>query len=113
MAIPQPQNFVGWSGKKKVLAPKSLGGLGVASLRASNLALLAKWWWRYKHDPSNLCMKIVKVIHISNRCYKFIPFKNNFSGPWKNIATIDTDFYNLDIDIAGLMHIEVGCGNKS
>nr|KAJ0195196.1 hypothetical protein LSAT_V11C700353940 [Lactuca sativa] len=43
-----------WVEWKKVLAPKSLGGLGVASLRASNLALLAKWWWRYKHDHSNL-----------------------------------------------------------
>lgn len=38
-------HWVSWS---KVVASKKDGGLGVGSLKAHNLALLAKWWWRLK-----------------------------------------------------------------
>ena len=40
--MPEGVNKINWVSWKKVLAAKKDGGLGVASLKAKNLALLAK-----------------------------------------------------------------------
>lgn len=47
MEVAQTRKYVGFL-KKKVLAPKDFGDLRLGSLKASNLAFLVKWWWRYK-----------------------------------------------------------------
>ncbi|GJZ49710.1 putative RNA-directed DNA polymerase, eukaryota, reverse transcriptase zinc-binding domain protein [Tanacetum coccineum] len=39
---------------KKVCSPSTLGGLGIDSLKASNLAMLTKWWWRFYTEPDAL-----------------------------------------------------------
>ncbi|XP_023744085.1 uncharacterized protein LOC111892246 [Lactuca sativa] len=44
-------NWVNW---QNVLSPKNVGGLGLGSLKALNLALILKWWWRLKVDGTSL-----------------------------------------------------------
>lgn len=51
-----------WVAWDKVLMPFRNNGLGVSSLQASNQALLAKWWWRYRVEPNALWRKIIKSI---------------------------------------------------
>ncbi|GJT89353.1 RNA-directed DNA polymerase, eukaryota, reverse transcriptase zinc-binding domain protein [Tanacetum coccineum] len=41
----------------------SLGGLGVASLKAFNASLLLKWRWRLLKNPNALWVNVVKSIH--------------------------------------------------
>jgi hypothetical protein len=54
-----------WSGKEDnkklcnvswatVTLPKSIGGLGIGSLRDKNKALLYKWLWRFGSEESSL-----------------------------------------------------------
>ena len=39
-------------------------GLNIGSLRAKNLALLSKWFWRYKvEDMESLWGKVIRSIH--------------------------------------------------
>lgn len=47
-------SWITWS---KIMGPKQRGGLWMASLRASNLALLLKWWLRYKNEPLDHWLK--------------------------------------------------------
>ncbi|PWA35245.1 reverse transcriptase zinc-binding domain-containing protein [Artemisia annua] len=52
-----------WIAWKKVCIPSNYGGLGVGSLQASNLAMLVKWWWRFKMEDNTHRKNIVVSIH--------------------------------------------------
>ncbi|GKE37908.1 RNA-directed DNA polymerase, eukaryota, reverse transcriptase zinc-binding domain protein, partial [Tanacetum coccineum] len=39
------------------------GGLNIGSLRAKNLALLGKWWWRFRREGESLWVRVIKSIH--------------------------------------------------
>lgn len=43
-------HWVDWS---KIVAEKKDGGLGVGTLKAQNIALLTKWWWRLINDKES------------------------------------------------------------
>ncbi|XP_071704164.1 uncharacterized protein [Rutidosis leptorrhynchoides] len=51
-----------WVSWNQTLRSKTFGGLGIESLRAKNLSLLAKWFWRLKNEGS-LWVKVIKSIH--------------------------------------------------
>ncbi|XP_022028823.1 uncharacterized protein LOC110929940 [Helianthus annuus] len=59
----------------KMTKPRQQGGFGLGDLRSANLALMAKWWWKYKTKPEELWTKVIKAIHDTNRCYKIMPIK--------------------------------------
>lgn len=42
---------------------KKEGGLEVGSLDSTNLALLAKWWWRLKNNNDSFWFSCIKSIH--------------------------------------------------
>lgn len=44
-------NWVAW---EKFVAPKNVGGLGLGSLKAFNLSLIVKWWWRLRTEENTL-----------------------------------------------------------
>jgi hypothetical protein len=52
--------------------PKSVGGLGVGSLRDKNKALLFKWLWRFGSKESSMWKDVITSIHNPN-CSKLIP----------------------------------------
>ncbi|PWA46878.1 RNA-directed DNA polymerase, eukaryota, Reverse transcriptase zinc-binding domain protein [Artemisia annua] len=52
-----------WVKWKTVLASFDLGGLGVGSIKAKNLSLLGKWWWRFRCEKHALWCKVIASIH--------------------------------------------------
>nr|KAJ0197785.1 hypothetical protein LSAT_V11C700368170 [Lactuca sativa] len=52
----------GWHGTK-VLAPKEVGGHGVGSVRALNVGLIVRWWWRLKSESSSLWCQVISSIN--------------------------------------------------
>nr|KAJ0220562.1 hypothetical protein LSAT_V11C200090910 [Lactuca sativa] len=52
-----------WIAWDKTLAAKDRGGLGIGSLKAQNIALLGKWWWRFKNFPDSNWAVVIKAIH--------------------------------------------------
>lgn len=49
-------NWVAWD---RTIAPIEYGGLGFGSLKDSNLAMLAKWWWRFRSEKTGLWRRVV------------------------------------------------------
>lgn len=45
-----------WS---EVVKPKGAGGLGLGDLRLKNVALLAKWWWRFGEEKEVLWRRVI------------------------------------------------------
>nr|GEX37722.1 hypothetical protein [Tanacetum cinerariifolium] len=50
-------NKISWIAWDKTISPHDKGGLGIGSLKASNHALLAKWWWRFLTEDNALWSK--------------------------------------------------------
>ncbi|XP_071739224.1 uncharacterized protein [Rutidosis leptorrhynchoides] len=64
--------FWGGSGKEtkipwvkwdEVLLPFEEGGLNLGALKSSNLALIGKWWWRFKIETTSLWVRVIRSIY--------------------------------------------------
>ena len=63
----QGSKKIAWMNWQSVLANKIDGGLGIGSLQAQNLALLARWWWRFKTEANSLWRKVIVSLHGDDR----------------------------------------------
>ncbi|GJX60166.1 hypothetical protein Tco_0291556 [Tanacetum coccineum] len=52
-----------WVSWKTCLASKESGGLGIGSIYALNVGILFKWIWRFLHNHSDLCVRVIKGIY--------------------------------------------------
>ncbi|GJW28722.1 reverse transcriptase domain, reverse transcriptase zinc-binding domain protein [Tanacetum coccineum] len=52
-----------WVKWDMLLASHREGELNIGSLRGKNLALLGKWWWRFKKEGGSLWVRVIKNIH--------------------------------------------------
>ncbi|KAK1439737.1 hypothetical protein QVD17_05557 [Tagetes erecta] len=95
-----------------IMAPKDLGGLGIGSLRAMNLALLSKWWWRAKTDSKSLWFEAIKSLHYNSKMFFPLPLKPSISGMWKNIISINKDLLTLSIDLCHSISRALGKRDK-
>ncbi|GKC35358.1 hypothetical protein Tco_1047742, partial [Tanacetum coccineum] len=48
---------------ERVRSRFDLGGLGVGSIKAKNMSLLGKWWWRFRCEKHVLWCKVIVAIH--------------------------------------------------
>ncbi|GJY60414.1 RNA-directed DNA polymerase, eukaryota, reverse transcriptase zinc-binding domain protein [Tanacetum coccineum] len=55
-----------WVRWKKCLASKKSRGLGIGSIFVLNISLLFKWIWRFLSQPSDLWVKVIKIIYELN-----------------------------------------------
>lgn len=50
-------HLINWA---RICKNKKFGGLGVASIKNRNAALLSKWWWRYRFEDRSLWIRIIE-----------------------------------------------------
>ncbi|KAJ0716245.1 putative reverse transcriptase zinc-binding domain-containing protein [Helianthus annuus] len=93
-------NLVAWD---KTIAPTEYGGLGFGSIRDANLAMLAKWWWRFKTEKGSLWSRVIWAIHHNGRAWNDFPVKVSLAGPWKCISKIYTPLLSAGIDLRNAM----------
>ncbi|KAJ0471319.1 putative RNA-directed DNA polymerase [Helianthus annuus] len=103
-------NWVAWD---KTIASVEYGGLGFGSLRDANLAMLAKWWWRFKTEKSGLWRRVIWAIHHKSRAWNDIPTKNSVGGPWKSICGINSTLLEANVDLKGAISAVVGNGQNT
>jgi hypothetical protein len=97
----------------RVTAQKDKGGLGLGSLKATNVSLLARWWLCLKNDKKKLLRNIIWALHSGSRSWQPIPAKLSMTGVWKNIYKIDSDLLQVQIDISELLGASLVTVNKS
>ncbi|KAJ0472993.1 hypothetical protein HanLR1_Chr15g0574651 [Helianthus annuus] len=105
MGTSPEKDKIKWVSWKSTMTPIDLGGMGFGSLQMANLAMLSKWWWRFKIDRGRLWRKVVWALHSHSRSWSFIPAKLSLPGPWKQIRNISRDFESLGIDLAALFQV--------
>ena len=88
---------ISWVAWDCVLRDKNCGGLGIGSLRAANLAMLAKWWWRNRTEPKAIWRKVV------HNCGE-MGIRRDYRGVWHNITRIEKDLGDIGINLQRLMH---------
>nr|KAJ0195447.1 hypothetical protein LSAT_V11C700350330 [Lactuca sativa] len=77
-----------WIAWEKVLAAKERGGMGIGSLKAQNIALLGKWWWRFKNYPDSTWDEVIKAIYGSTGGFDRPSIAKRRNGCWGTIANI-------------------------
>ncbi|GKA53338.1 RNA-directed DNA polymerase, eukaryota [Tanacetum coccineum] len=101
--------FVHLGVKKKVLASKKYGGLGVSSFYALNRALLFKWLWRFLYHASCLWTRFIKVIYGEDGALNS-PSSLSKRSPWLDIIRELTILHTKGINLLDLIREKVGNG---
>ncbi|KAL4586081.1 hypothetical protein LXL04_010712 [Taraxacum kok-saghyz] len=105
-------HWVAWS---KIVLPKDRGGLGVGCLNVLNLAMLAKWVWRYRNEDNNnsLWLSCIKAWH-NIKAFDGKPIaRASLKGKWWSIAKVQKELEEWNINFDGLMERKIGNGNNT
>nr|KAJ0216412.1 hypothetical protein LSAT_V11C300109150 [Lactuca sativa] len=102
-----------WVAWDKVLAAKSDGGLGVASIQALNIGLLMKWWWCLKNKKCSLWARVIHGFHnLSNNPFDYLS-RQNGSGVWSTIGGIKKELLKHGLGIHDVFKLVVEAGNET
>ena len=82
------------------------GGLNIGSLKAANLALLCKWWWRFESGPENLWKDVIKALYGDNGGLGTALPTHRRTTTWGIICSLDRDLAELGIDINQIMFFD-------
>nr|KAJ0209586.1 hypothetical protein LSAT_V11C400182710 [Lactuca sativa] len=75
----------------------------MGSVRALNIALMVKWWWRLRSDPSLLWCRVVSCIHNLQSKPDDHYADNRIAGVWKNIAGAKKEFVRVGIPVSDVI----------
>ncbi|KAK1407239.1 hypothetical protein QVD17_38853 [Tagetes erecta] len=108
----EDRHGIPWVAWETVTLPKDKGGLGITSLKYSNMAMLAKWWWRFKNEKHSLWWNVIWSLHHSTRSWNPLPVKLSSCGVWRNIFKVSDDFNKVNIDLNCLFIGVLGKGDR-
>lgn len=101
---------IAWIAWNKVSSSEKVVGLDIGSLRASNLALLFKWWWRFLTEENSLWKNIICAIHGRNGKILFSNNKMAGSSVWVNTLNAAWDIERCNIDLTSFAKSKVEDG---
>ncbi|GJS61218.1 RNA-directed DNA polymerase, eukaryota, reverse transcriptase zinc-binding domain protein [Tanacetum coccineum] len=93
------ENKIAWIAWDKATSSISNGGLGIGTLKSSNLAMLSKWWWRFHTENHAFWCKIIRSIHGVDGGLNDTSLIKSKSGPWYRIAKLKDDLSKIGIDL--------------
>ncbi|KAJ9551779.1 LOW QUALITY PROTEIN: hypothetical protein OSB04_015824 [Centaurea solstitialis] len=96
-----------------VLNSKAKGGLDIGSLSAQNVAMLAKWWWRFKNEESALWRRVICAFHGAFGKLGLASEGNNCRSTWGTIAKLGKEFDSANLDFDSLCRKKLGNGEKT
>ncbi|KAJ9557516.1 hypothetical protein OSB04_012130 [Centaurea solstitialis] len=109
----ETKNKIKWVAWDKVINGREKGGLGIGSLKALNVALLSKWWWRFRSEDGLLWRKVIEALYRNNGALGKDNSTHGSSGVWGKIAAIYQDTKRVNIPLDSLFAKVVGNGRKT
>lgn len=100
-----------WVAWERVIAPKCVGGLGLGSIKALNISLLVKLWWKLKACPNALWAVIVRGFHCLQPADSIIKVASGMSGTWKNIVRCKAELGKINIKVNDIIKGYIGDGS--
>ncbi|XP_071714318.1 uncharacterized protein [Rutidosis leptorrhynchoides] len=85
---------------------------GSFHLRAKNLSLLSKWWWRYKLEPNALWRKVIHSLYGEDGGLGLNSDERRFSPTWKQINKCGLEIDKMGIPFTASISRKVGNGNE-
>ncbi|GJS50291.1 reverse transcriptase domain, reverse transcriptase zinc-binding domain protein [Tanacetum coccineum] len=88
-------------------------GLNIGSLRAKNLALLGKWWWRFRREGGSLWVKMIESIHGTSGGLgevRALYGRRIGRGVWSDIVRIGEEIDGMGIEFSSSYVGELGDG---
>lgn len=102
-----------WISWQKIIKPKDHGGLRVGSLKALNIGLMLKWWWRLKAEPNLLWSQVITGIDGLNRKPTHSMSNKALSRVWNNAVRTGDDIGKYIINVNDVIKKNVGSGNDT
>ncbi|XP_071713350.1 uncharacterized protein [Rutidosis leptorrhynchoides] len=104
-----------WVKWDTTLLPYGEGGLNIGSLKGKNLALLGKWWWRFKTETDCLWTNVIRSIYGIDGGLR--PegelARLSASGIWNNIIFAGNQIDNLQISFSNSFMTSLGDGRST
>ncbi|XP_071713115.1 uncharacterized protein [Rutidosis leptorrhynchoides] len=106
---------ISWVKWDNTLLPYGSGGLNIGSLKSKNLALLGKWWWRFKTETNCFWTKFIRSIYGIDGCLRS---GNGFahistSGTWRNIILAGSKIEMAQIPFLQSFKKSIGDGRST
>ncbi|XP_071713611.1 uncharacterized mitochondrial protein AtMg00310-like [Rutidosis leptorrhynchoides] len=104
-----------WVKWEHVLNTFGNGGLNIGSLRGKNLALLGKWWWRFKTETESLWVKVIRSIHgpLGGLLSDNVSTHSSTIGVWHNIIRAGTSMEALQVNFRDSFSKTIGDGGST
>nr|GEV76846.1 RNA-directed DNA polymerase, eukaryota, reverse transcriptase zinc-binding domain protein [Tanacetum cinerariifolium] len=86
-------------------------GLNIRSLREKNLALLGKWWWRFRREGGSLWARVIKIIHGKSEGLgevRVLGGRSLRGGVWSDIVRIGEEIDGLGIEFTSSFFGKLG-----
>ncbi|XP_071731598.1 uncharacterized protein [Rutidosis leptorrhynchoides] len=95
--------------------PYGAGGLNIGSLKGKNLALLGKWWWRFKTETHCLWTKIIRSIYGIDGGLRSGDglARQSTLGIWNNIIIAGNSLEGCDIAFRNSFSKSIGDGKNT
>ncbi|GJX68641.1 hypothetical protein Tco_0304368 [Tanacetum coccineum] len=87
----------------KVILDKEDGGLGIGSLKAKNMGILAKWKWRFFNDSNALWCKVISDLHGLKGGFDVNDMSSAKSGVWVSLVKCCSNLNRFGIDLNEIM----------
>ena len=72
----------------RILINREKGGLNVGSLKALNIVVLAKWWWRFRTEDDTIWKKAIVAIYGDNGALGEVTRPGCGKGVWVKLLLL-------------------------
>ncbi|KAJ9556789.1 hypothetical protein OSB04_011403 [Centaurea solstitialis] len=103
-----------WVAWEVVLNSTENGGLGLGSLHSTNIALLTKWWWRFKNEKEALWRRVIVALYGETAKLGCDSTSFTRKSTWSYIARINSNLevHNLHLQDLFQRHLRNGSDIK-
>lgn len=102
-----------WIKWTDVIREKVDGGLGIGSIYASNISLLAKWAWNFKNNSNSPWAKVIKSIYGSSGGFSSDQSSWSRCSPWGSVISAVKTMGSLQINFDELCLKQIGNGRST